>query len=39
VSTHKEEMDVLFGAYSRSAVEEKRLLRFVDTQDTASSGE
>lgn len=30
VSTHREEMEVLFGAYSRAAVEEKRLQRFVD---------
>lgn len=29
VSTHKEEMEVLFGAYSRAAVEEKRLQRIV----------
>lgn len=29
VSTHREEMEVLFGAYSRAAVEEKRLQRFV----------
>ena len=29
VSTHKEEMEVLFGAYSRAAVEEKRLQRVV----------
>lgn len=28
VSTHREEMEVLFGAYSRAAVEEKRLQRF-----------
>ena len=27
VSTHREEMEVLFGAYSRAAVEEKRLQR------------
>ena len=29
VSTHREEMEVLFGAYSRAAVEEKRLQRLV----------
>ena len=29
VSTHREEMEVLFGAYSRAAVEEKRLQRVV----------
>ena len=27
VGTHREEMEVLFGAYSRAAVEEKRLQR------------
>ena len=26
VAVHKDEMDVLFGAYSRASVEEKRLL-------------
>ena len=29
VSTHREEMEVLFGAYSRAAVEEKRLQRLM----------
>ena len=32
VTTHKNEMDILFGAYSRSTMEEKRLLSINNEQ-------